>query len=189
MEILSQVVRNLVFLLLFYAFLEMLLPMKEVRKFVQVILGLFIVVTVLNPLISLVKEDFSIKPYDFYAEKTYSTKSLQKILDDGKNLQEQVVNTAKEECRQKLEEQVETAVFAVQGVAEAQAEVKLSESGEVNEILLKVVTEDKLTDFGEKGSSKLPNREEILFNARREAASSIGLNPEKVDIIVINNKG
>lgn len=43
METIYLIVRNIVFIVLLAVFLEMLLPLKETRRFLEVVVGLFVV--------------------------------------------------------------------------------------------------------------------------------------------------
>ena len=52
METIYLIVRNIVFIVLLAVFLEMLLPLKETRRFLEVVVGLFVVLSILNPLVS-----------------------------------------------------------------------------------------------------------------------------------------
>lgn len=57
MESLKALIRNLAFILLLATFLEMILPNKAMRGFVQLVMGLFVLAAVLNPLAELVSID------------------------------------------------------------------------------------------------------------------------------------
>ncbi|MFZ3130513.1 MAG: stage III sporulation protein AF, partial [Desulfosporosinus sp.] len=50
MQTLQTLVRNLVVILLLATFLEMLLPNKSMRSFVQMVMGLFVISAVLAPI-------------------------------------------------------------------------------------------------------------------------------------------
>jgi len=51
METIYLIVRNIIFIILLAFFLEMLLPLKETRRFLEVVVGLFVVLSILNPLV------------------------------------------------------------------------------------------------------------------------------------------
>lgn len=50
MQTLQTLVRNLAIILLLATFLEMLLPNKSMRGFVQMVMGLFVISAVLSPI-------------------------------------------------------------------------------------------------------------------------------------------
>ncbi|NLP44776.1 MAG: stage III sporulation protein AF [Peptococcaceae bacterium] len=61
MEGLKEIIRNLAFILLLATFLEMLLPSKKMKGFVQLIMGLFVIAAILNPLANFLKLDYQMK--------------------------------------------------------------------------------------------------------------------------------
>ncbi len=169
METIRNIVKTLVFLMLFFAFLEMLLPMKESRRFVQVILGLFIVAAILNPLVALLGKDlsFNLPPAAFLAKE----EEVQAILTQGKHLQEVATKVAYEQCREKIEAEVEGIACSVPGVAGADAEVFLLDAGSIEKVFLRIEAEP--TD----GASSF---EEVARQVRHQVASMCGLPSEKV---------
>lgn len=62
MEILKEIVRNIVVIILLTTFLNLLLPSSSMQRFVKVVMGLFIMVSLLNPILSIFsnKEDFEV---------------------------------------------------------------------------------------------------------------------------------
>ncbi|KUK31047.1 MAG: Stage III sporulation protein AF [Thermoanaerobacterales bacterium 50_218] len=196
-------VKTLVFLMLFFAFLEMLLPMKEGRKFVQVIVGLFVMVTILSPLVSLLGRDFSfsLNPATSLPEE----EELRTILTQGKHLQETATRVAYEQCEQRIEKQVETVACSVPGVASADAEVHLLDTGGIEKVLLRIELEEgenccavepvaevrvregeeqeKIEKFRDNSSAV-----RIFFQVRSQVASICGLPPEKVVVTSLNTR-
>lgn len=61
MEELKELIRNLAFILLLATFLELLLPNKTMKGFVQVVMGLFVIAAILNPLTSFLNMDYENK--------------------------------------------------------------------------------------------------------------------------------
>ncbi len=114
--------------------------MKEGRKFVQVIVGLFVMVTILSPLVSLLGRDFSfsLNPATSLPEE----EELRTILTQGKHLQETATRVAYEQCEQRIEKQVETVACSVPGVASADAEVHLLDTGGIEKVLLRIELEE-----------------------------------------------
>ena len=87
METIRQLVRNLALLVILAAFLEMLLPLQGTRRFVQVIIGLFIMLTVLGPIVMLFRQQPPLH-FDLPANSGNSGEDLNKILEQGQSLQE-----------------------------------------------------------------------------------------------------
>lgn len=124
METIRAVVRNLVFLVLLAGFLEMLLPLKETRRFLQVILGMFVLVTVLNPVVSFFRQT-PILSIDISRNLNTGRVQLYSILEEGKSLQQANLERARSTYVKQLEEQVAAVARLVPGVEAAKAQVYL----------------------------------------------------------------
>jgi len=123
-ETIRLLVRNLVFLVMLAAFLEMLLPLQGTRRFVQVIIGLFVMLAVLGPIVTLFKQP---SPLHFALPATTGDGAgLSKILEQGQGLQQ--VTAAQEQSAyvQRLEDQIEVMCRLVPGVKSAKADVVLT---------------------------------------------------------------
>lgn len=59
MDVLRDLVRNMAVIVVLASFLELLLPTGSMRGFVRLVMGLFMILTVLNPLLSFIKADFT----------------------------------------------------------------------------------------------------------------------------------
>lgn len=58
MDVLRALVLNMAFIVVLASFLELLLPAGSMRGFVRLVMGLFMILTVLNPLLNFIKADF-----------------------------------------------------------------------------------------------------------------------------------
>ncbi|MDH7576217.1 MAG: stage III sporulation protein AF [Bacillota bacterium] len=143
METIRFIVRNLIFLVLLAAFLEMLLPLRDARKFVQVILGLFILAVILNPVVTFFQQT-PLFNLDFSREARGKGEELRSILAQGETLQQATVEQARGAYVKRLEEQVVVMVRLVPGVGEAKARVELAPSsslqalGTINKVYVTV---------------------------------------------------
>ncbi len=60
MDGLIQWVKNLIFIILFTSLLEMFLPENNMRKYVRVVMGFFIITVLISPLMMVFRQDFSV---------------------------------------------------------------------------------------------------------------------------------
>ena len=60
MDGLIQWVKNLIFIILFTSLLEMFLPENNMRKYVRVVMGFFIITVLISPLMMIFHQDFSV---------------------------------------------------------------------------------------------------------------------------------
>lgn len=150
METLSDLVRSLAVTIILASLLEMFLPSNDMKRFVQVIVGLFILVTILNPLLGLVNKEWTTELQAWTAES--KGVPLEEILTKGEQIRQENQTQAVEQYRQKLAAQVTGLANLVPGVEvrNARVEVKGQEGlpGKVSKIQLTVAPagKDKLPD-------------------------------------------
>jgi stage III sporulation protein AF len=197
MEIICQLVRNLAFMAILAAFLEMLLPLRGTRRFVQVIIGLFIMLAVLGPIVTLLRQQ---PPLHFTIPVSSGSGGvdLNKILEQGQSMQ--AVTSAQEQDAyvQGLEDQIEVMCRLVPGVTAAKATVSLSPDaslkslGTVQKVVVElqsgsqqVVSPVKPVQIGSAPnavSSSLASQQEIVNQVQETVASLFGLQTEQVSV-------
>lgn len=208
METIRLIVRNLVFLVLLAAFLEMLLPLRETRRFVRAILGLFILVTVLNPVVALFRQA-PILNFETPGVVQSSRRELDAIFDRGKTLQQANTEQAQAAYVKRLEEQVAVMARLVPGVGSVQTRVVLDTApsrqslGAISKVYVTVAAGDKETETvvapvekvhigeaAEQGQDpqeqpqKSPpvSEQEVLDRVQETVVSLFGLRPEQVSV-------
>jgi stage III sporulation protein AF len=112
METIYLLVRNIIFIILIAVFIEMLLPMKETRRFLEVVVGLFVLITILNPIVSLIQQE----PQLQLDIKEGNKQELDEILNQGKQLQQVQVEQVRSNYGKRIEEQVAVIAQMVPGV-------------------------------------------------------------------------
>jgi stage III sporulation protein AF len=197
MEMIRQLVRNLAFLAIMAAFLEMLLPLQGTRRFVQVIIGLFIMLAVLGPIITLFRQQPPLH-FNMPVGNGSSGVDLNKILEQGQSMQ--AVTSAQEQDAyvQGLEDQIEVMCRLVPGVTAAKATVSLSSDdslkslGTVQKVVVElqsgsppVVSPVKPIQIGSVPnalSSPPVSQQEIISQVQETVASLFGLSKEQVSV-------
>ncbi|HWQ72248.1 MAG TPA: stage III sporulation protein AF [Desulfitobacteriaceae bacterium] len=124
MQTLQTLVRNLAVILLLATVLEMLLPNKSMRGYVQLVIGMFVIAAILNPLTSLLHMPLEM---DIPAWTSVSNQDLPVFASDdsGKKIGKDAV---REQYCKILANQIKALALGVSGVKQVQAEVKLEES-------------------------------------------------------------
>jgi stage III sporulation protein AF len=116
-------IRNVVIIVLLTTFLDMILPSSNLQRFVKVIMGLFVVVTLLNPLINLFTKDRNFEVLAWQqAENGAGFKSVQSKTETLQEVNQQLFL---ENYEKQLAGQMEALVKLVQGVQTAEVELKL----------------------------------------------------------------
>lgn len=119
MEAIKEWARQLVFLVLFAAFLELLLPGKSMRRFIRAIIGLFLMLAVLKPAVAALEYGAQINVPAFGSAAFAPETAEAKLSSDGQEDLKYAV------YRQELARQLQAAAQTMPGVAAARAEVEL----------------------------------------------------------------
>lgn len=121
MEGLKILVRNLAFILLLATFLEMLLPNKSMKGFVQLVMGLFVIAAILSPLTNFLNLDF----VDEVPAWTVAATGDMPVLAGESEFQDQGNSAVREQYRRILTNQISIFVSAIDGVEDTQVDVEL----------------------------------------------------------------
>lgn len=119
-------VKNIIMVVLFASFMELLLPNSHMQRFVRVIMGLLIMLAVLNPLLELFDN------HHFDAMLTNQNKLFAN--SSGTSQMKHSIETLTQEkeklsldvYKKDLSQQIRSLVTSVEGVKDAQVEVELS---------------------------------------------------------------
>ncbi|MHB8124065.1 MAG: stage III sporulation protein AF [Desulfitobacteriaceae bacterium] len=124
MQALQTLVRNLAVILLLATILEMLLPNKSMKGYVQLVMGLFVISAILNPLMSLFHMPMEM---DIPAWTSVVAEDLPVLAADnsGEKLGRDAVQ---EQYRQILVNQIKALVLGVSGIKQVEVELKFQEN-------------------------------------------------------------
>lgn len=128
MQAINDLVRSVAVIVLIAAFLEMLLPASEMKRFTKMVMGLLILVSILNPLLNFFHQDLTEQVFAW--QDSGGGTELDSILKKGEVLSRDIDARAADLYTQSMERQVETIVGLVKGVAWAEADVDLNRSEE-----------------------------------------------------------
>ncbi len=197
METIRQLVRNLAFLVILAAFLEMMLPLQGTRRFVQVIIGLFIMLAVLGPIATLFRQQPPLH-FSLPVNSESGGVGLNQILEQGQSMQ--AVTSAQEQAAyvQRLEDQIEVMCRLVPGVKEASATVSLSPDaslkslGTVQKVAVELQSDTQpmvspvqpvqIGSAPKAESSSPASRQEIVDQVQETVASLFGLQKSQVSV-------
>lgn len=123
MQTLQTLVRNLAVILLLATFLEMLLPNKSMRGFVQMVMGLFVISAVLAPITTFLHTPLSM---EVPAWTTTSPQDLPAIAEEGQGVKV-ARDAVQEQYRQILVNQIKALALGTKGVEATEVDVKFEE--------------------------------------------------------------
>lgn len=123
LDFLRGIVREITIIVLLAGLLEMLLPESSLKRFVKVVMGLFVIISILVPVVSLLSQDYSwaVSAWQWHDEELKETAG---IIATGKDISSGMQEAAIEECEQRLNRQVEALVSLVPEVKWVQATVQ-----------------------------------------------------------------
>ena len=125
MQTLQTLVRNLAVILLLATFLEMLLPNKSMRGFVQMVMGLFVISAVLAPITTLLHTPLSM---EIPAWTATIPQDLPALAFEGQGAKIGR-NAVQEQYRLILNNQIKALVLGTPGVKTAEVNVEFEEGG------------------------------------------------------------
>lgn len=136
MHVLTDIVRNVLVIIMVSSFFELLLPDGKVKPFVRFTIGLFILISVLNPALKYLysDKDFRIDLWNH----TQSSITQNQILEAGTKINEQIFNQGDEIIKEKLEGQISAVAMLVPGVQDVDAQADLSSNGELSKLYILV---------------------------------------------------
>jgi stage III sporulation protein AF len=107
----------------------MLLPGNSLRRFVKVIMGLFIIVTLLVPVVSVIGQGESLA-INSWLHSSDASGEVASVLSNGQQINEELTGIAVGEYEKKLSRQVAAMVALVPGVKWVEARVQMKSSSE-----------------------------------------------------------
>lgn len=119
-------IKSIVFVVLFASFLELLLPSSSMQRFIRVIMGLFIMLAILNPVIDIAQN--YLMPIQIPVFSTNSAQSMV-ILNHAKGTAEEREQLSVEIYKKELSQQMRVMITALDGVADAKVVIDIK-SGE-----------------------------------------------------------
>jgi len=122
-QTLHTLVRNLAVILLLATFLEMLLPNKSMRGFVQMVMGLFVISAVLAPITTFLHTPLEM---EIPAWTATSSQDLPVIATEGPGLK-LARDAVQEQYRQILVHQIKALALSSDGVEGAEVDVEFEE--------------------------------------------------------------
>lgn len=140
METLREMVKGIVVIIFMTAFMEIVLPRTEMKRYINLIIGLFVLIAVLNPFLAIINQDFDFSILDNVSDiQGQETASLiKKGQEMALESREKVVS----QYRVKMEKQVMALTELYQDSAIERVEVEIAADpadknyGQVRKIVL-----------------------------------------------------
>ncbi|KXS45945.1 MAG: stage III sporulation protein AF [Candidatus Frackibacter sp. T328-2] len=143
-------IENLVVIVLLTSLVEMLLPKSHLEKYTRVVLGLFILIAILNPLLNLFNTNYNLNQItELLTVSSKEEPKMSKIMERGKALQVTNQSKAEQNYKRRLARQISALLAFDKDLPSTVVNIKLKENHQIANILIKVKNEDnsQLDDF------------------------------------------
>lgn len=190
-EILVTIVKNLLVIVVVASFLEILLPDSSIRPFVRFAIGLFVILAILNPILSVFFSGRAVQvgawdlPWEYEESADYQ--------QAGREVNRDIQKAGSELIREKIEQQISSVAILVPGVGDVQTRVNMTPGdGEISgvemviEPISTVPEEDSVAAFSSRAQQDDREREIIVRKLNSMMKNLYGLNEGQV---VIKFKG
>lgn len=133
-DLLKEIVYHLVLLLLLATFLDMLLPKNTFTRHIRFVVGLFVMLTILQPLLQLFNWP---GPVHFSIREPPEVETG-KIIQTGMELQTATEIAALQAAKDRLEQQLEAMIYLNLGIDRVQAELTMENVPEQGPVVSRV---------------------------------------------------
>jgi len=118
-------IKGIIFVVLFASFLELLLPNNSMQRFVRVIMGLFIMLAILNPIIGVMERQLTVDQVPVLAARVDSSLANANVLNVANEVAGKRDQLARDLYVRDLSKQIRATVMAISGVADAKVTVNI----------------------------------------------------------------
>lgn len=192
METIKLIVKSILLVIMMASFLEIILPRNDMKRYINLIIGLFVIISVLNPMLSLVNKGIS---FNFFDNLTGTTEETNAIISKGKQISEEQKSQAAKEYKEKLTKQIMGLAGLYQGSEAGQVEIDMVDNpadqqfGEIRKIILHMPNSKNKNEQTENGYISQPDIQvdEISVTPQNEKGLN-DKNKSKGASETINNK-
>ncbi len=200
METIRGIVRNIAIVILLASFLELLLPNGSMRRFVQLIMGLFVLIAILGPAANLLDRPLTFEiPAWSQAQAGQAQEELATVIKQGTNIREKSKSKALAEYQKAIEQQAKALALTVKGVDQVTIEAKTKPNGEIEELRVSVGAQEStiqpvepVLGSAESRESKNPTlsaeQKRITTELKSRLAALLGLQETKIETVFTTRK-
>ncbi|MCX7781027.1 MAG: stage III sporulation protein AF [Negativicutes bacterium] len=116
-------IKNIILIVLFASFMELLLPNSSLQRFVRVIMGLLIMLAILNPVIDVVQGNWLDGEVPTLSASMPKQAEIVRTAQEAASDRERI---ARDIYKRDLSKQIRALVMAIDGVADSRVSIELS---------------------------------------------------------------
>ena len=140
MEILQEIIRSIAVIIIFAGFMEMLLPDTEARRYIQLIVGLFVIVSLVTPFAKLVDKEKSFEVAAWHVP----TDNTQELILKGQKIAQDQQTEITTQAEKRVAIQINALAKLHDGVKDAVVDVKNNEDNSVT-VKIKLTTDETVS--------------------------------------------
>ncbi len=188
MDVIAEIVRNLLVIIIISTILEMMLPEGSTQPFVRFAVGMFVLIAILTPSLGYLYEEktFQISSWD---DRQYKAET-DRINRNSEKIQEQIAAQSGSLLQKKVEGQIGAVAILVPGVNDVEAAVTIADNGNPQKISLIVrsASADKnrpvqpVEVWGESGAAENSDQDAISNKMKKLLANLYGLQEEDINV-------
>ena len=149
----SEWAQNLTLAIVIVSLFEMLLPNNKTKKYIKVVMGLYILFNIISPF---VKNDFSIQLENIVENSKSQTTSTEAV--DQTSMDTRLKQICKEELEKDIKQKIEGQGYIVES---CKVDIKIEEKTDIEKITLKVKKENKTNEEKENNKEEQEKQNDI----------------------------
>lgn len=149
----SEWAKNLTLAVVIVSLFEMLLPNNKTKKYIKVVMGLYILFNIISPF---VKNDFSIQLENIVENSKSQTVSTEAV--DQTSMDTRLKQICKEELEKDIKQKIEGQGYIVES---CKVDIKIEEQTDIEKITLKVKKENKTKEEKENNKEEQEKQNDI----------------------------
>lgn len=190
-------IRNIVVIIVLTSFVELLLPRNQLEKYTRVVLGLFIVIAILNPMLNLFNGNYDFRRVsELLAVEENKAPEMSQIKQAGKELRNSTRQEAQNDYKNQIARQVSAILSFDNDLPSAEVNVNLRANNQIENIKIELkekpkdkpskkvkqveVNEVDLKDKENLRASDQNNELKISKKIKKRLANFYGLNTDQV---------
>ena len=149
----SEWAQNVTLAIVIVSLFEMLLPNNKTKKYIKVVMGLYILFNIISPF---VKNDFSIQLENIVENSKSQTTSTEAV--DQTSMDTRLKQICKEELEKDIKQKIEGQGYIVES---CKVDIKIEEQTDIEKITLKVKKENKTNEEKENNKEEQEKQDDI----------------------------
>ena len=149
----SEWAQNVTLAIVIVSLFEMLLPNNKTKKYIKVVMGLYILFNIISPF---VKNDFSIQLENIVENSKSQTTSTEAV--DQTSMDTRLKQICKEELEKDIKQKIEGPGYIVES---CKVDIKIEEKTDIEKITLKVKKENKTNEEKENNKEEQEKQNDI----------------------------